>query len=217
VSLSPAPGAAIFDFDGVLIDSRAAVAVAVNDALVEHGYARRPAGTLDFVIGPPVTTAFAELTGAPPGSASVAAAVATYHEHYAAVYLDATRLVDGIGEALDALTLPLALATSKPVDFVAPLLDRLGIARHFPLVCAPALTALDEPKALLVARALDALGARDAVVVGDRSFDVEGAHANGLRAIGVTWGIGDAHELEAAGADVVVAHPRELPPLLEGR
>ena len=37
-------------------------------------------------------------------------------------------------------------------------------------------------------------------MVGDRSFDVIGAHANGIPCIGVTWGIGSREELEQAGA-----------------
>jgi phosphoglycolate phosphatase len=47
-------------------------------------------------------------------------------------------------------------------------------------------------------------------MVGDRRHDVEGAHANGLQAIGVLWGYGSRAELEAAGADVLVGSMREL-------
>jgi phosphoglycolate phosphatase len=51
-------------------------------------------------------------------------------------------------------------------------------------------------------------------MVGDRSFDVEAARAHGLLAIGVTWGIGSAAELTAAGADVLIGAPGELETLL---
>jgi phosphoglycolate phosphatase len=50
-----------------------------------------------------------------------------------------------------------------------------------------------------------------AVMVGDRAFDIAGAHANGLRAIGVLWGYGSAAEFDQAGADAVIAAPGELP------
>ncbi|MGP0100500.1 MAG: HAD hydrolase-like protein [Solirubrobacteraceae bacterium] len=59
--------------------------------------------------------------------------------------------------------------------------------------------------------ALSALGVSRAVMVGDRSFDVLGAHARGIPAIGVSWGIGSTHELRAAGAEVIVGAPHELP------
>ena len=51
-------------------------------------------------------------------------------------------------------------------------------------------------------------------MVGDRSFDVVGAHANGIPAIGVTWGIGDAAEL--AGAERTIDDPSALPETVSG-
>ena len=152
-------------------------------------------------------SAFAELTGAAEDSETVAAAVATYHDIYGRVYLEQTRLIDGMPELLRSLTLPLALATSKAREFVAPLLEHFGI--EFAVVSAPALA---EPKAETVARAQQALRARDPVVVGDRYYDVDAARACGLRVIGVTWGIGDRDEL--SGADILVERPAELHALL---
>ena len=152
-------------------------------------------------------SAFAELTGAAEDSEIVAACVATYHDLYGRVYLDQTRLIDGIPEVLASLTLPLALATSKVREFVAPLLEHFGL--EFAVVSAPELA---EPKAQTVARAQRALGAPDAVVVGDRFYDVDAAHACGLRAIGVTWGVGDREEL--SGAEVIVEQPTDLLTLL---
>ena len=48
-------------------------------------------------------------------------------------------------------------------------------------------------------------------MVGDRHVDIEAAHAHGLRAVGVPWGIGSEAELREAGADVLIASPAELP------
>ena len=50
----------------------------------------------------------------------------------------------------------------------------------------------------------------DTVMVGDRSHDMIGARANGLRAVGVLWGYGSREELQAAGADVLLEAPRDL-------
>ncbi|MBQ9063283.1 MAG: HAD hydrolase-like protein [Eubacterium sp.] len=44
----------------------------------------------------------------------------------------------------------------------------------------------------------------DVWMVGDRSYDVTGAHSCGLPVIGVTYGYGSRRELEDAGADVIV-------------
>jgi len=205
--LTPPAEAVIFDFDGVIIDSLPAVETAINGALVEHGFEPRPRPEVARCIGPPTLTAFASLTGAAEDSATVAGTVATYHELYARVYLQQTLLVDGIAGVLERLTLPRALATSKELRFVAPLLERFGL--RFDAVSAPELS---EPKSQTVARALDALGGVDAVVVGDRFYDVDAARANSLRVIGVSWGIGEREEL--AGADFLVDRPEELAALL---
>jgi phosphoglycolate phosphatase len=64
----------------------------------------------------------------------------------------------------------------------------------------------------MIARALADFGvaAQDAAMVGDRHFDIEGAKANGVRAIGATWGFGSREELRDAGADVIVDTPAAL-------
>jgi phosphoglycolate phosphatase len=207
--LRPPADGAIFDFDGVIIDSLPPVETAINGALTEHGYPPHTAAELARFIGPPTPTAFIELTGAAEDSEIVAACVKSYHEHYARVYIDQTRLIDGMAELLHGLALPLALATAKERKFVAPLLEHFGLGSAFEVISAPELA---EPKAETVARAQRALGVRDPVMVGDRVYDVDAARACGLRAIGVTWGIGDHHELR--GADIIVERPVELQALL---
>jgi phosphoglycolate phosphatase len=211
----PPPDAAIFDFDGVIIDSRQPVRTAINDALAAHGLPRRPPAELDRFLGPPTLVAFAELTGEQPDSALLARCADTYHRRYQELYLEQTRLVDGVDGLLGRLGLPLALATSKPLAFVDPLLEKLGLHDTFEVVTAPAMSALDEPKTATVRRAMDGLGAAHPVMVGDRSFDIEAAHANGLPAIGVTRGIGARDELESAGAEAIVERPAQLWDLLE--
>ena len=48
------------------------------------------------------------------------------------------------------------------------------------------------------------------VMVGDRRYDIEGARAHGLSAVGVSWGYADPGELVDAGAERIVHHPSEL-------
>ena len=202
--------AVLFDFDGVIIDSRPPVRAAVGATLKAHGFPHRSPDELDRFIGPPVLTAFAELTGEPEGSAVVAACAATYHREYERVYLEQTGLIAGVEPVLRAIAAPLALATAKQAEFTLPLLDHFGIAECFRVVCAACNSALSEPKRAIVARALRKLRAERAVVIGDTAFDVDAAHENGADVIGVTWGIGDRIELERAGADQIVEEPGEL-------
>jgi phosphoglycolate phosphatase len=201
----------IFDLDGVLVDSRAAIGGAMNHALAANGFARRPVADLHRYIGPPLALGFAELTGQPLHSDAVVACVASYRERYAISSLTETEVFAGIPEAVEELSREhrLAVATSKAQHLAEPLLAAVGLRDRFDLVAGPGLDVHVEDKATTIRAALDALGTPGAVMVGDRSFDVVGAHANGVPAIGVTWGIGSADEL--ADAEAVVDEPAQLP------
>jgi phosphoglycolate phosphatase len=124
-------------------------------------------------------------------------------------------VIEGIAPVLETLSerFPLALATSKSVLFTQPLLDALALAGLFANVSAAAAGDASDDKTAIVGRALEALaalGCARPAMVGDRSFDVEAAHAHGLLAVGVTWGIGSATELRDSGADVLLSRPSEL-------
>ena len=53
------------------------------------------------------------------------------------------------------------------------------------------------------------------VMIGDTTFDVLMAVNAGTAAIGVSWGVHEPHELDAAGAHRVIEEFHELPPILE--
>ena len=205
--------AVIFDLDGVLVDSRSAISGCINHALAARGLPVRPRTALYRYIGPPLAVVFADLLEEDVQSEAVTACVATYRARYAQASLQETAAVPGIAAVLAELSANyrLAVATSKPLAFAWPLLDLLELGERFQVVAGPDLRARSAAKAETVAAALRELGTRTAVMVGDRSFDVLGAHANGIPAIGVTWGIGDHAELALAGAELVINLPAALP------
>jgi len=208
----------LFDLDGVLVDSRRAIASCMNAALVTGGYPALPEAELHRFIGPSLSFGFADITGEPLDGPVVAACVGAYRERYADVSLHATEVVGGIGEALTELGpgRRLGVATSKPRAFAEPLLEALGLREHFELIAAPGLAITVESKTVTVAAALQALGGGVAAMVGDRDVDMIAARAHGLRAVGVLWGIGSEVELRGAGADVLLAAPEHLRSAIEG-
>ena len=209
-------GVVLFDLDGVLADSRAAITGCLNAALVASGRPARPAEELYRCIGPPLPYAFAELIGEDPDSEPVTALVVAYRERYATASLTDTVVTPGIAEVLAELAQrrPVGVATSKPRAFAEPLLEALGLREHVAVVAGPELGTALEDKKTTVGVALRALRATGGAMIGDTVFDMVAAHAHGLRAIGVTWGIGTAEELRAAGADVLVDEPAQIPAAL---
>jgi phosphoglycolate phosphatase len=209
------PVAVLFDLDGVLIDSRVAIVRCIEHALRAVGAPLPPAAELERFIGPPLIDGFAELAG--PDRA--AACLAAYRERYVVSSLEETALVSGAREALAAVAAaaPVAVATSKPHAYAGPLCDRLGLSPFIRAIAGPDLDAPSEVKAVTVARALallDLAPGADAPLVGDRRHDVDAARANGLRCVGVLWGIGDEAELRDAGADPILTSPADLPAAL---
>jgi phosphoglycolate phosphatase len=200
----------LFDLDGVLVDSRAAIGASMNHALVSLGHPPREEAELHGYIGPPLYGAFSDLTGKPVESHEVAALVAAYRARYAVASLRDSLVFDGIEAVLETLGREhtLAVATSKPRPFAVPLLEAVGLSRYFAWIAGPELDSTMEPKAVTVRDALGHVGGPPAVMIGDRVHDIEGARANGIPVVGVTWGIGDVTEL--SGADALVASPGEI-------
>jgi phosphoglycolate phosphatase len=202
--------AVLFDLDGVLLDSAAAIIGCINEALVSLGEPARPPADLRRFVGPPLADGFAELIGPERADELVTA----YRTRYATASLEHTTVFPGMVEVLEDLgsRVPLAVATSKPLAYTQPLCDHLGLTPYFAAIEGPGLSET-EPKTITVRRALDALGLEAgaaAPLIGDRLHDVEAAHANGVRCVAVLWGFGDETELRAAGADAVVSDPAQL-------
>lgn len=211
----------LFDLDGVIVDSRVAIARAMNHALHACGLGTWPEERLHPFIGPPLHDAFSELIGTDDADpALVDACVHHYRDRYRDTCVRETLAMQGMLELLESLRPDLrrGVATSKPDAFAVPILETLGLRHLFGPVIGPSLDARSEPKRETVARALDALHASGAAssiaMVGDRSHDVVAGRAHGLTTIGVLWGIGDRKELEDASVDHVVATPAELAELL---
>jgi phosphoglycolate phosphatase len=203
--------ALLFDLDGCLVDSLPSIARCWAETL---GAVGRPAPSEAEVrpfVGPPADTIARTL--APDMSEPEIGHLVRSYRRCTATAEDVAPF-PGIPELLASLAgagIPLAVATSKSIEVVEPLLDRLDLARWFQVVEGTGRDELGTDKATIVGRALDRLAPTRAFGhVGDREHDVVGAHAHGLTAIGVLWGYGSRDELAAAGADALVGRPVEL-------
>ena len=129
-------------------------------------------------------------------------------------------LLSGVPELLRALKdagKKAAIASSKPTVFVEKILQRFQIDSYFDVVSGATLDGVISTKSQVVRQALEMLQVRErseAVLVGDRMHDAEGAQNNGIACIGVTFGFGGRDELACAGVDQIVDTMEELRELL---
>ncbi len=214
--MMPAPqkSMALLDLDGTLIDSREGITNCIRYALEKLGAAIPSDDRLAQCIGPPLQLALAELLGSTE-ERDGAEALRLYRERYANIDICNNTLYPGIREMLCALRdsgLALCLATSKPTVYAERILAHHDLSRFFSGIHGSELdgrrTRKDELISYVIAK--EKLDPLRAVMVGDRSQDIEGAHANAMKAIGVTWGFGSRDELTHAGADALCDRPPDL-------
>lgn len=203
----------LFDLDGTITDSATGITSSLIHTLEVMG---RPTPTpvelLEF-IGPPIMDGFAAL-GIPADERMNALEIyrKQYHDHGA---FDSS-LYDGVPDvlrAVEAAGIPLALATSKPESQAKRILDHYGLDDLFVFIGGASDDEVRSEKKDVVSYVLENLRALDIdlgniVMVGDRSHDVEGAHANGVPTISVEWGYGSPAEW--VGAIAIAGSPAEL-------
>lgn len=194
----------LFDLDGTLTDPALGITNAVIYALRHYGIEVQDRRELYPFIGPPLTDSFEKYFHFTHEQA--VEAVELYRVYFRDIGLFQNTVYPGIPALLAALKTAgakLVLATSKPTVFAQRILEHFKLRPFFHLVCGSELNGERVEKAAVIRFALDKLGvtALDRVImVGDRSFDIEGAAACGLPAIAVSYGYGNQEELTNATA-----------------
>lgn len=205
----------LLDLDGTLVDSQPGILASCRAALRSLGHEPGPSMDLASIIGPPMDDVMRYLL-TPYGDDRIAEAVAAYRADYGDKGLLVTELYPGIAEVLHSIRdkgqARLFLATSKRRIFAERILDNLGLSACFDGIYGSVPGGAIDHKPELIAHILaeNDLRADRCIMVGDRRYDISGAHANDVRAIGVLWGYGSREELETAGADLLIARTEEL-------
>lgn len=200
------------DLDGTLIDSAVGITRCIAHALEKVGHAPLPEATLRGWIGPALRTSFAPLLGC---TTRVEQAVAFYLERFEQVGWREHQVYPGIPEAVRALHdngARLCLVTAKNEPHARRILEHLPFGSLFEEIVGATADGSRSHKPQLVAEALRRTGttSAEAVMIGDRHLDIEGARHHGMASVGVLWGFGSEEELRAAGADRLVAEPAQL-------
>ncbi|MEM9551293.1 MAG: HAD-IA family hydrolase [Pseudomonadota bacterium] len=210
----------LFDVDGTLVDSQAAIVQAMHAAFdaIRHPVPERP--VLLSVIGLSLDRAMQHLTP-DLGSSDHARMAEVYKTTFSAnrTELGAAHapLYPGARNMLDQLAgmsgHVLGVATGKSQRGLDALIEAHGLGDHF-ITRQVADHHPSKPHPSMIQTAMDETGAdpRDTVMIGDTSFDMEMARAAGVTGIGVSWGY---HSAEALGVDHVLSTFDDLPEVLQ--
>ena len=217
------------DLDGTITESAGAILSSAEHALKKLGIVDDDPEKKRAFIGPPLTVGFMELYGL--SGEALTQAIKYYREFYVGgCYKDAP-LYEGMEETLMKLREEgriLMIVTSKPKYIAQLVADHHRLERFFSAVIGPVEEKAKSGKEDLIETAarevIRQIGDerltvsdiyREAVMIGDRKYDMEAARNLGLTSIGALYGYGTREELQQAGADYIVEKPCDILQVLQ--
>jgi len=207
----------VFDCDGTLVDSQAAIISSMAAASHAQGIKAADPEKVRRIVGLPLEVGIARLF--PELHASEIASVREGYRHaFSTLRLTGAirePLYPGVLETLDVLEQQgwlLGIATGKSHKGLISTLETHNLGGRF-VTLQTADRALGKPHPEMMHNAMNEAGADVSVtvMVGDTTFDMEMARNANVWAIGVAWGYHEADELTVAGAHTVVHTYAELP------
>ena len=217
------PSVALFDLDGTLVDSAPDLAEAVDQTLQQLG--RAPAG-IDRVrqwigngSGILMRRALAGKVDWQPASpeddAVYPKAMEIFYHHYGQINGRHALVYDGVESFLARLRelgCRMGIVTNKPEQFVAPLLEQMGLDHWFELTVGGDTLPVRKPDPAPLLHVMEALGGNpdNTIMVGDSVTDISAARAAGIPCIAVRYGYNYGPAIDTLGADRVVDSLAEL-------
>jgi phosphoglycolate phosphatase len=207
----------VFDWDGTLIDSAAAIATCIQEAARELGLPVPDRDTASHVIGLGLHDSLrhAVPTLAPDGYTQF---VDCYRKHFMTCE-DSMQLFPGVPELIVELRdrgHRLAIATGKSRRGLDRALEASGMGQHFHATrCGDETQPKPHPAMLLELLHELAIEPQRSLMIGDTSHDLEMARNAGVAAIGVCSGAHPAHSLRALSPLACLQSVAELGQWLE--
>lgn len=206
--------AVVFDLDGTLADSLDDLAASGNELLASYDKPPHSSDEYRYLVGNGSRTLIERLL--PEAEESVVEeALAKYKEIYARSLLRQTKPYPGILELLAELQkrqIPMAVCTNKHPSAADTVIRALFPANMFAAYVGDRPGAPRKPDPANLLYVLEKLGVppEETAYLGDTSVDMQTAVRAGALPVGVLWGFRDKAELLASGAQVLLAHPKDL-------
>lgn len=207
----------VFDLDGTLTDPAVGIVRCMNYALTTFDYMARPEHEIKALIGPPLESAIAQLSGEE-DELKIKQLVAAYRERYGEFGYAENVIYPGVVEVLNhfqELQIPMGVCTSKLEKYAVKILKEFNLFDYFEFVSGVSGDSFNSAKGLQL-KQLKNEGKIDtnAVMIGDRAVDIIAAKQNELQSCGVLWGYGSEKELTDAEATNIAANTNDLTGLL---
>ena len=209
----------LFDLDGTLTDPARGITNSFIHALKFYGIKIPSYEKLCTLIGPPLEYSFKNNFGFT--DENVTDAIKKYREYFSVKGLFENQVYDGIEQMLKELKnrgKHLLVATSKAEEFSVRIMEHFNLAQYFDFICGSNMNLTRTSKEEVIAYALERCGNPDkksVLMFGDRKYDIEGAHLNGIKACGVLYGYGTREELMKEGADFIAEKVSDILELQE--
>lgn len=215
----------LFDLDGTLTNPKTGITKCVQYALAAAGIDEPDLDKLECYIGPPLDVSFKRFHGM--NEEDSWKAVEKYRERFRDIGIFENEIIDGIVPCLETLKTAgktLVLATCKPEVFAFRIMKHFELEKYFTVMVGSGLDGTRKYKNEVIEEVFARLSEitnediiemkADAIMVGDREQDINGAHEAGIEAVGVRFGYAAENELEEAGADYIAETVPELTKLL---
>lgn len=203
----------LFDFDGTLVDSSEGIFKSLTFAFEALGHGTPGEELLKKFVGPPLHYSFTKYCGFTSDHAYEM--TDKYRERYRKIGYLENRVYDGIPEMLERLQnegYVLSTASSKPIKFINDICEQRDIKKYFSYIGGTQFDNIKESKTTVIQGAMNALGANtdNTLMVGDRLFDIQGAHEAGVPCCAVLFGFGNRAEFEEYKADYIIEKPNDI-------
>lgn len=192
----------LFDLDGTITDSSEGIINSVIYALEKIGVTITDRSILKKFVGPPLMESYKKYYGFTDKEAELG--LKLFREYFAVKGIFENRLFDGMDSLLNDLCnagYELLLATSKPENFANQVLEYFKINKYFSYVAACSIDEANTTKIDIIRQAMEHTVTKnqsEILMIGDTSFDVNGAKICGIDSIGVLYGTDSAEELKNA-------------------
>lgn len=210
----------LFDLDGTLTDSKPGIIECIVYALEKENvpYTNQ---ILDKMVGPPFRVSMHDFLGLE--MPEIEKLIGIYRGVYEEYGYKNCKVFEGVEQMLSALKNAgkvLGVATSKPIKFTQMIMRDFDLGKYFDYVAGASSDASKEAKSDVIQGALENLGVKDkskVLMVGDRLYDIEGAHMQGIDCAAVLYGYGSKEEFEEYKAEYILAAPDDVVKLVLGK